>query len=42
MRSIISTIHIGDSKKEIELNVAIGFPKDTLKDDEIIIPKEFH
>jgi hypothetical protein len=25
----------------VELNVAKGFPNDTLKDDEIIIPIEF-
>ena len=32
---------MGDSKQEIDLNVAIEFPNDTLKDDEIIIPIEF-
>ena len=41
MKSIVSIIHLGDSKRENDLNVAIGFPNDNLKDDEIIIPVEF-
>jgi hypothetical protein len=41
-RSIISTIHIGDSRYEVDLNVAIGFPKDVLKDDQIINSLEFY
>lgn len=41
LRSIGSILNIGDSKKEVELKVADGFPNMTLADDEIMIPESF-
>ena len=33
--------HLGNTKKEADLNIAEGFPNMTLADDEIIIPDVF-
>ena len=41
LRSIGSVLFIGDSKKEVELKVADGFPERTLAEDEIMIPAAF-